>query len=249
VVVVILQNKVPDEMGLARPLPGVAPCGVRDWLRVDEAYGAQMESRLALLQHKRAAVVWLDPMAMPAALELLDAVLDLLPDLGFVVKGDQVTCPDGRVVAVSRGDPMGCMGALVQEDLVLMEKRGTEHVLTGAVLCFPASWLLAEKVGRPLTAIHDPVEEYDADLAARVQRLFDGVKVGRPLWRMNQLWYADAELHQPRSATTPRAIEDGPDGAAYYRSERQCIVRLPQTQAVLFTIHTYVLNAAEVRLG
>ena len=130
-----------------------------------------------------------------------------------------------------------------------MEKRGPEHVLTGAVLCFPASWKLSEKVGRPLTAIHDPVDEYDAGLAARVQRLFDGVQEGRPLWRMNQLWYADPELHQPRSVTAPRAIEDGPEGAAYYRSERQCILRLPQTQAVVFSIHTMVLNAVGLEVG
>lgn len=117
---------------------------------------------------------------------------------------------------------------------------------TGAVLCFPASWLLSEKSGRPLSAIHETVDEYDTGLARRVQRMFDGVQVGRPLWRMNQLWYADPELHQPRSDITPRAIENKPEGASYYRSERQCILRLPQTQAVVFTIHTFVLNASDV---
>lgn len=241
----ILQTCVPDEMARARALPGVAPCGARDWLRMDEAYAAQMARRVGLINGQRDAVVWMDAAALPAALELLDAVLELLPDLGFEVVDDQVTCPDGRKVCVSRTDPLGCLGAIVQEDLCLMEKRGDEHVLTGAVLCFPASWLLAEKIGRPLSAIHDPVDEYDQNLATRVQRLFDGVQAGRPLWRMNQLWYADAELHQPRSITAPRAIEDGPEGAAYYRSERQCILRLPETQAVVFSIHTYVLDAVD----
>ncbi|MFT5787455.1 MAG: Arc/MetJ family transcription regulator [Ascidiaceihabitans sp.] len=245
----ILQTTVPDEMGRARALPGVAPCAPRDWLRIDDAYAAQMARRLDLINTQRDAVVWMDNAALPAAIELLDATLDLLPDLGFVVDGDHVTCPDGRKVAMSRTDPLGSLGAVVQEDLCLLEKRGDEHVLIGAVLCFPASWLLAEKVGRPLSAIHDPVDEYDAGLAARVQRLFDGVQIGRPLWRMNQLWYVDPELHQPRSQTTPRAILDGPNGARYYRSERQCILRLPVTQAVVFTIHTFVLNAADVDLG
>lgn len=246
---IILHNTVPDEMHLANPLPGIAPCGAGDWLRVDEAYAAQMTRRISLIDHHRKAVVWMDETAMPAAVELLEMVLDLLPDLGFVVDGDNVTCPDGRLVHVSRADPMACLGRLVQEDLCIHEKRGEEHVLVAAVLCFPASWLLSEKVGRPLSAIHAPVAEYDSKLAARVQRMFDGVQIGRPLWRMNQLWYADPELHQPRSETSPRAIADGPNGAEFYRSERQCILRLPKTRAVVFTIHTYVLDADAAPVG
>ena len=242
---VILQQRVPEEMRKAAGLPGIAPCGAQDWLRVDEAYGAQMARRLELLKLRRGDVIWLDERAQPAAAELLELALALLPQLGFEQSGDQVICPDGRKVRVSRTDPLGSLGAVLQEDFCLLEKRGSEHVLTGAVLCFPASWSLAEKVARPLSAIHDPVKEYDAKLAMRVQRLFDGVQIDRPLWRMNQLWYEDAELHQPRSQTNPRAIQDGRGGAAYYRSERQCILRLPRTNAVVFSIHTYVLNASD----
>jgi hypothetical protein len=38
--------------------------------------------------------------------------------------------------------------------------------LTAAILCFPASWTLAEKLGRPLGAIHGPVAGYDPGMAA-----------------------------------------------------------------------------------
>ena len=118
--------------------------------------------------------------------------------------GPEVRRPDGVTVAIDRADPLGTLGHLVQEDLCLMEKRNEAHVLTAAVLCFPASWRLAEKIGRPLEAIHAPVPEYDPKLARRVQRLFDGVQPGRPLWRVNALRYADPALHQPR-ARVPRA--------------------------------------------
>lgn len=106
-------------------------------------------------------------------------------------------------------NPMHLLGRLLQNDFVLMEKRGAEHVLSAAVLCFPASWRLREKAGQPLTNIHVPVAEYDNDLARRVQRLFDGIQVGRPLWRFNQLWYDDPELFQPRSALEPRRVTGG----------------------------------------
>ena len=108
-------------------------------------------------------------------------------------------------------------------------------MLTAAALCFPANWRLADKIEQPLTGIHAPVEEYDADIARRVQRLFDGVRAGRPLWRFNKLRYADADLHQPRRRETGRDMP-------FIRSERQCILRLPESDAVAFTIHTYVVR-------
>ncbi|SPH20834.1 hypothetical protein ASD8599_01575 [Ascidiaceihabitans donghaensis] len=242
----ILQTHLPSDMRTSRRLPGIQPLIDGDWLRVDEAYAGQMAERGRLMVQHHDAVHWLDPEALPAAQELLETTLAQLSDLGFEVEGDHVTTPDGRKVCVSHTMPLLSLGALVQEDFCLLQKRGNEHVLTGAILCFPASWRLAEKVGRPLTAIHDPVPEYDGNLAARVQRMFDGVKVGRPLWRFNQLWYDDPSLHQPRSVVSPREIREGPGEAQYYRSERQCIFRLPETQAVVFSIHTYVLDRASV---
>ncbi len=238
----ILQSGLPEDMLEAKALPGVAPAAANDWLRVDDAYSAQMQRRLALLEGKRADVLWLDPTALDAAREVLAQALDVLPNLGFVVGETSVCCPDGRVVGLYADDPLGVLGHLVQEDIVLMRKEGTEHVLVGAVLCFPASWRLAEKAGRPLIGIHEPVPEYDDDLARRVQRLFDGVRVARPLWRFNRLWYDDPELHQPRSAREPRRISPDGRAAAYIRSERQCILRLPQTDVVVFSIHTYVVR-------
>ena len=136
----------------------------------------------------------------------------------------------------------------MQEDLCILQKCGDEHVLTGAVLCFPASWTLSEKFMRPLIGIHDPVAEYDARLATRVQRLFDGVQVGRPLWRFNALWYSDPALHQPRSSSARREAHSAEEGA-YLRSERQCILRLPRTNAVIFSIHSFVLKRADVPKG
>ena len=122
-----------------------------------------------------------------------------------------------------------------------MQKAGGEHILTGAVLCFPASWRLDEKFMRPLTGIHVPVGSYDDQVAKRVQRLFDGVRPGRPLWRFNGLWYDDATLYHPRSIHDRRDHPE-PGQARFLRSERQSILRLPDTGAVIFGIHTYIVR-------
>lgn len=236
----ILQHDLPFDVDARRPLPGIAPLDPATWLQVDEAFGAQMAERARLLSERRGDVLAVTEGAQPAMDELLQHVLDWLGAHGdaYVVDADSVLRPDGVRVAIDRDDPMGTLGHLVQEDLCVMEHRGDEHVLTAAVLCFPASWRLADKIGRPLTAIHVPVPEYDAGLARRVQRLFDGVQVGRPLWRFNALHYADPTLHQPRSRVRPTEDADH----RYLRSERQCVLRLPETRACVFSIHTYVID-------
>lgn len=236
----ILQAQIPYDLSQMKPLPGIAPLDPADWLQVDDAFAAQMEERARLLREVRETVLGIEPEAMPAAQELLEVVLAHLPG-GYTRDGEQVTRPDGVVVTLDRGDPMGTLGVLVQEDLCLLQKRGDEHVLTGAVLCFPAGWRLADKISRPLSIIHVPIPEYDDNIGRRVQRLFDGVQQGRPLMRVNRLFHDDPLLHQPvpRRSNNDRAA---PETAPYLRSERQCLLRLPETRAVVFSIHTYVVR-------
>ncbi|MFZ5964660.1 heme-dependent oxidative N-demethylase family protein [Thalassococcus sp. BH17M4-6] len=243
----ILHRRLPFDIHDARPLPGVQPLGDAPWLLVDEAYAGQMAERARLLAERRAEVLQLSQAGKAAAAELLQTVLAALPE-GFSTAGDTVRRPDGGSLRIDPDDPLGTLGHLVQEDLCLLEKQGEEHILTGAVLCFPASWRLAEKFMRPLTDIHAPVPDYDAGIARRVQRLFDGLQVGRPIWRFNRLWYDDPTLHQPRSRGAPRPLSD-PGQAPFLRSERQCLLRLPVTRAVVFSIHTYVLAQADVPGG
>ena len=241
----ILQSRLPFAPWAdprTRRLPGILPMEPGDWLRVDDAYAAQMAERDRLLAERRDAVHALSDRCRPAAAELLETVLETLPGLGFRVGPDAVDRPDGVRVAVDRAQPLVTLGRLVQEDLCLLERAGDEgeHVLTGAVLCFPASWTLAEKFMKPLVAIHGPVAVYDADIARRVQRLFDAIRPGQGLWRANALLYNDAALHHPRTEAAPRVRPQGE--APFIRSERQCLTRLPQSGAVVFSIHTYLIR-------
>ncbi|MGY6412153.1 MAG: heme-dependent oxidative N-demethylase family protein [Alkalilacustris sp.] len=241
---VVLQSRL-DFAPWAEPrhrrLPGIQPLDPDDWLRVDDAFAGQMAQRDRLIARRGAEVHALLPAAEPAAVELLDVVLgQLRRDPRYAVGRGVVRRPDGVEVVLDPARPLLTLGRLVQADLCLMEGAGAEHVLTGAILCFPAGWTLAEKIGRPLLRIHAPVAEYDAQLAARVQRLFDGIQPGRPLWRANVLAYASPELFAPRSEADPRPRPDGP--ADYIRSERQCLLRLPESRAVVFSIHTAMVR-------
>ena len=241
----ILHSEMPYDPLRLRPLPGVQPLGDAPWLLADEVYAAQMAQRRALLATRRDEVLALDPGAGAAARELLELVLDQLQGVaGFERRGTRMRCPDGTEVEIGGDAPLAVLGALVQEDLCLLMRRGDEHVLVGAVLCFPASWTLAEKFLRPLVRIHAPVPGYAQDLGRRVQRMFDAVRPGQTLWRANALWYDSAELHSPRREGAPRVATSA--APPFLRSERQCILKLESSGAAVFSIHTYMMERARV---
>ncbi|CUH63584.1 hypothetical protein TG4357_00767 [Thalassovita gelatinovora] len=243
----IVQKTLPYDFRSRRPLPGIAPLDPAEWLLFDEAYNEQMALRDALLATRRDDVVAMAPEAHPAAEELLDQVLDFLRGHPtFSVHSDHVIRPDGTKVTIDLDDPMVTLGRLVQEDLCVMQKQGDEHVLTAAVLCFPSNWTLRQKFLKPMTGIHVPVAPYDENIAKRVQRLLDGIQAERPLWRFNVLWYHEPTLFNPRLEGEHEPVSEEKD-AAYLRSERQVLMRLPESRAVVFSIHTYMIPGAVAR--
>lgn len=241
----VLHDAPPDAPRAGR-LPGVGPVGAHDWIRRCAVFAEQMALRDRLVAAPGALA--LRPEARPAADELLEVLLARLSgDPGYALEGpgkeqDPVLRPDGVRVPLDRARPMATMARLVQEDLCLLQPGPEGHVLTAGALLFPSFWRLPEKLGRPLVSIHAPVAEYDEDVARRVQRLFDGVRPGRPLCRWNWLHYDEPWLHQPRDEAVRRAARPG---APWLRRERQCLLRLPRTGAVAFTIHTFVARMPE----
>ncbi|WP_208353025.1 heme-dependent oxidative N-demethylase family protein [Pseudaestuariivita rosea] len=235
-----VSHSIPWFQASQRPLPGVQPLDLSDWIVVGDDFHDQMQLRDRLLTKRPGDVHALDKTGLLPAQELLDTVLGHLWAFDtYTISAKSVTRPDGVLVGIDHRQPLVTLGRLCQEDFCILTKSGPQHVLVGAVLCFPASWQLREKIMRPLTDIHRPVPSYTADIAKRVQRLFDGVQPDRPLWRANALWYDDPSLFQPRSETAPR---HRPGSAPYLRSERQCILRLPETRAVVFSIRTAVVH-------
>ena len=218
-----------------RRLPGVMPLPRADWLYLDDAYSAQMQARADLLATHRDNVLALLPEAEVAAQELLEEVLHDLPQHGFTIRTEEITRPDKVRIRADFARPLWTLGHLLQADFCILQKQGDEHVLTGAVLCFPSSWTLHEKLGKPLLRIHVPVESYDTGMGRRVQRMFDGMRPEQPLWRANLLRYTNPDLYQPRAEFAPK---DKSGAGDYIRSERQCLLKLPRSGAVVFSIHT-----------
>ena len=237
----IFQKSIPYNTTYPK-LPGTRPISPDEWIICDDAFSQQMALRDELIKTRRDKVLAISDQAYEAAVELSKMALEFsIKSLGYQKSSDEVIRPDEVSLKIDLSDPMEFLGRLVQNDFCILQKVGEEHVLTAASLCFPASWSLEEKFLKPLIDIHTPVKEYNEEIAKRVQRLFDGLQVSRPVWRFNALFYEDPHLFQPRSINQPRK-KPAPNQVNYFRSERQTLIKLPETRAIVFGIHTFVLK-------
>ena len=237
----IFQKSIPYDTTYPK-LPGTRPISPDEWIICDDAFSQQMALRDELIKTKRDKVLAISDQANEAAVELSKMALEFsIKSLGYQKSNDEVIRPDEVSIKIDLSDPMRFLGRLVQNDFCILQKVGDEHVLTAASLCFPASWSLEEKFLKPLIDIHIPVKEYNEEIAKRVQRLFDGLQVSRPVWRFNALYYEEPDLFQPRSVNQPRK-KPAPNQVNYFRSERQTLIKLPETNAIVFGIHTFVIK-------
>lgn len=138
--------------------------------------------------------------------------------------------------------PLVLASLLVQEDLVIMRRKSSGWHLVAAVLCFPSSWNLAEKFGRPLADIHQPVPGANENLDPMIHRIFDNLSPKLPVWRENWSVYGDANLrHDPAEVSSQYGGEHSkPDNAAFIRKELQTLHKLPASRDILFTIKIMV---------
>src|SRR5690606_30629441 len=105
--------------------------------------------------------------------------------------------------AVEPADPpLKAASLSIQEDLVLMRKSEDGWRLAAASLCFPSSWSLAEKFGRPLAGIHEPVPRFGRDTrnAELIERMFDKLQ-GQIVLRWNWSLQNNPALYHPLSKT------------------------------------------------
>lgn len=219
-----------------------------EWIELDEEWGAQLREKRRLAAERSDEVFQARPGSQPAqaeTLRLLAAHLARLrPDL-YALDGDAVRILplDERHALSGAPEPLATAGLLVQEDLCLMERGAEGWVLTAGSVSFPTRWRLADKIGKPLGAIHDPVPGFAEKLGAPVARFFEHLKVERPVWRLNWSLIDDPALFQPtghgRAEADPAITAENAGERLWLRVERQTLRRLPASGAVLFTIRVH----------
>lgn len=231
--------------GSTRPFTiGMSPLDLRDWIEPDGNLARDLAEKDSLLAGRRAVVFRHTPgsdAAQRETLELLAAFLPArFPHLYTAREGAIEVA--GRPVHLDEDAPLLVASRLVQEDLCLMVNGDSGWRLAAASLCFPSTWSLEEKIDRDMNDIHVNVPGFPGRMHDMVRRIFDNLKVEFPVRRLNWSIYGDGALHHPESKSDP--LERFPEhlpalARAHIRVERQTLRKLPQTQAILFTIRVH----------
>lgn len=221
-------DELPRRAGPPWVSMGVRPLDLDDWLVFDDDSPAELALKAELLAARPSEVFLAEPGSEAAGAEVLDLVTAWCG-----AHGHPATAPPpdpGR-------HPLDAAGRLVPEDLCVLEERDGRAVLTAASVCFPSHWRIGEKLGRSVAAIHAPVHHYAAELETKVDTFLRRLTPERPVVRRNVSVHDHADLFRPE----PPETYDGFLGAVddlWLRSERQTLLRLPATGAILFTIKT-----------
>lgn len=235
----------PGPFRMAMDLTTASPA---DWFEIDDRYPAEMAERRRLLAERHAEVFDALPQSAAARPEALALVLETLTathPAWFVRDGGTVRNRlTGESLALGAHDPLELAGRLVQEDLCLVQSGDEGPIFTAAVLCFPSRWRLADKIGKPLSAVHGPVPQYADRLARPVDRFFRHLKPGHVAVRFNWSLLDDPALFLPagkwRTEGDAAITADNAGERVFLRVERQTLRLLPASGAVLFGIRVHV---------
>ena len=123
----------------------------------------------------------------------------------------------------------------VQEDICLLENIGDEYVLTAASVCSPSNWDMPSKIGQSVEAIHNPVPGYKETMSNRVNKLMSGLKPNKSIQRLNWSIQPSGDMFWRSDLKNYKENEE-----KYWRIERQTLIRLPQTRAIVFGIRVFL---------
>ncbi|WP_227319444.1 heme-dependent oxidative N-demethylase family protein [Acidisoma silvae] len=232
---------LPYEAGEQRMVMGLGAVQEPDWLEWDSRAPLQIAERQRLLAERRAEVLADTPGSEAACAELRDVLAGHLEAHRPGWKRPDWDADEHPLASV-------CPWAV--EDFCLMKPGPEGAVLIAAILCFPSRWRLADKIGKPMIAIHVPVPGYKEALGKPVDRFLASIKAGRLASRFNWSIMDDATLFQPKGhglAGHNAAITAANAGEMLWlRVERQTFRLLPESGVVAFGIGMHVTPLAQV---
>jgi dimethylamine monooxygenase subunit A len=237
---------------------GARPLDPSAWIVLDERTEDELDQKVVLLaqspeQFATCVTLPKDPMSIAAAEELcttLETHLHTYEPAHLELANKRIDRYQSGIDVGSNIEPIVRAGLLTQEDWCILVQQSPEEplLLTTGTLCFPNRWRLSDKIGLPMLGIHIPVPQYGEEVGAPTNSLLSRLTPDRPVWRMNWGIADNPALHQPTGHFDPnagsRVLDVGVD--VVLRIERQTLIRLPNTGAVVFGIRSIVRTLNEV---
>ena len=228
---------------------GLKPLELDRWLEIDDDFGAYLTEKRRLYAELPDKVFVEEAGTRDAQREVLELVEAHMAAYhpGML---DEARAAGGAGPRAPAPPPLVAASLMVQDDLILMRRGEDGWRLAAGSLCFPSSWSLTEKFGKPLHRIHDPVPGFGTGTrpAEVISRMFDNLQ-GQAVERFNWSVQANDALYHPlsdrqriaRAADRPSNFPDGDINAhAFIRVERQTLRKLPLSRDILFTIRIHL---------
>ncbi|WP_339634266.1 DUF3445 domain-containing protein [uncultured Sneathiella sp.] len=215
----------------------------RSWIDTDQNHGRDVAEKSRLIQDHRNQVFAETSGSLSAQHKILDLVRN------EVAANHRNITPLASIK--EEPSPLIQAALAVQEDLVLMRETDDGYILAAACVCFPTGWNLAEKVGKVMQTIHQPVPGLNPRLGKPIDRFFRKLRAGKQVERFNWGLYDSDALFQPGWWRRKRAVDTSINchnvgEKIFFRVERQTLQRIDDDPDILFTIRIFNNSLAEV---
>jgi dimethylamine monooxygenase subunit A len=199
---------------------------LNDYLRGHDSTGELCQERAHLLttNTRRYAGV------LPAGEVALRETATLAQSLGIpVANGDTTT------------EQLIALGSACEPDFAwLSPKEPNVHQLVGGVVCFPSSWALEDKLGKPMFEVHGPVPKLNDRFGRQIETFMAKQSPGEAWIRENVNFSRNsARNHHPAVTLKKLDATITPD-EFWIRLERQLLTKLPVSGCILFGIRIEV---------
>lgn len=178
---------------------------------------------------------------LPEGVPLLDETLELAREWLSVLPGLGVGLADNFQKLIALGKEWE------PEYLLLRPDAQGRFVLVGGCVCFPSSWRLTDKMGRPLEEIHSPVPNLNATLGKSISQFLTRLRPGGASLRSNWSLSRSPELNQHLDQNIPKLIPPLSLADVWMRIENQALVALPKSGGVLFGIRLEIHCLADLK--
>ena len=245
---------------------GLRPIRPGTWILIGADHAQIMPEKHDRLNRSRPYYYRTLPESLPAQRELRNRVTaHLLSDhpgsfvrMGSVIRsaitGQTLDLDDDSV------EPLLQLSYLIEEDFMLLDEDGGIPRITAAANAYSTSGRLAASVGHDMEWTHRPVPQLTQKLGAKINRVISTVHAATPCERFNwqvtpmaSVFFPHSDPHAANAAAMHRVaaeLRDDPARAAdllWIRVERQTLSRLPDSNAVAFSLHTYSDPLSSIR--
>lgn len=149
--------------------------------------------------------------------------------------------------------PLEYMGRQLQGDFAILDQRDNDLFMDAGLITCPADWSLAFDAGMSFSEWHAPVPmAHKEGIFDRALKYLCAIPVGKPVRRLNWTMTINARMDtspetyhnwgHERTSVTPENVAQ----KVYLRVELQVLDRMPRSNALMFSIRTYLMSLEDI---